>query len=203
VTWAKLSDDFPERCAEAGLSDAAVRTHIDALCKIMAREKGPVLSSRDLRRFLESEHAGRAVAELVAVGWWVREGTDGSVRVVECMADQPEPEVLAARRARDAERQRVHRLLSARLHPDTREPITATEVEAIRAERLGTQSRKSSRRDSRRESGGDPGRVGSGRERALTKRIARKLTRNGTGAAGRTRIAEETPGQAAEPPRPR
>ena len=37
----------------------------------------------------------------------------------------------------------------------------------------------------------------------LTERIARKLTLNGIGAAPRTAVAEETPGQAAEPPRPR
>jgi hypothetical protein len=37
----------------------------------------------------------------------------------------------------------------------------------------------------------------------LTERIARKLTLNGIGAAVRTAVAEEIPGQAAEPPRPR
>jgi uncharacterized peroxidase-related enzyme len=37
----------------------------------------------------------------------------------------------------------------------------------------------------------------------FTERIARKLTLTGIGAAVRTAVAEEIPGQAAEPPRPR
>jgi hypothetical protein len=37
--------------------------------------------------------------------------------------------------------------------------------------------------------------------RRVTERIARKLTLNGIGAAARTAVAEETPGQAAELPR--
>jgi len=31
MTWTKLSDDFPEDCARVGLSDAAVRTHLEGL----------------------------------------------------------------------------------------------------------------------------------------------------------------------------
>jgi hypothetical protein len=143
--WMKLTDDFPARCAAAGLSDAAVRTHIDALCSIMAREKGPVLTARELRRFLESEDADRAIAELLAAGWWVRDGSDGAVRVVANMADQPEPEVIAKRRDATAERKRRERLRKAGLDvdPDTGEVL----------------SRVTSRRDGTR----DPGRGGAGR----------------------------------------
>jgi len=32
MTWTKLSDDFPEDCARVGLSDAAVRTHLEGWC---------------------------------------------------------------------------------------------------------------------------------------------------------------------------
>jgi hypothetical protein len=143
--WLKLTDDFPARCAAAGLSDAAVRTHIDALCSIMAREKGPVLAARELRRFLESEDADRAITELLAAGWWIRDGSDGAVRVVENMADQPEPEVIAKRREATAERKRRERLRKAGLDvdPDTGEVL----------------SRVTSRRDGTR----DPGRDGAGR----------------------------------------
>jgi len=148
--WLKLTDDFPARCAAAGLSDAAVRTHIDALCSIMAREKGPVLTARELRRFLESEDTDRAVAELLAAGWWVREGSDGTVRVVENMADQPEPEVIAKRREATADRKRRERLRRAGLDVD---PETGEIV---------------SRRDVPRDGTRDPGRDGAGREQALT-----------------------------------
>ena len=143
--WLKLTDDFPVRAAEAGLSDAAVRSHIDALCSIMAREKGPVLTRRDLRRFLESDDADRAVAELLAVGWWVRQD-DGTVRVVENMPDQPEPEVIAKRREATADRKRRERLRRAGLDID---PETGEIV---------------SRRDVPRDGTRDPGRGGVGRD---------------------------------------
>jgi hypothetical protein len=144
--WVKLSDDFSVRCAQARLSDAAVRTHTDALCWIMDREMGPVLSPRDLRRALESEHADAAVRELLAAGWWVREGSDGSVRVIECMADQPEPEVIAKRREATADRKRRERLRRAGLDVD---PETGEIV---------------SRRDVPRDGTRDPGRDGTGRD---------------------------------------
>jgi hypothetical protein len=31
VTWVKLGDEFFDDCADAGLSDAAVRTHAEAI----------------------------------------------------------------------------------------------------------------------------------------------------------------------------
>jgi hypothetical protein len=145
AVWLKLTDDFLVRAAEAGLSDAAVRTHIDALCSILAREKGPVLTRRDLRRFLESEDADRAVAELLAVGWWVRQD-DGTVRVAENMADQPEPEVIAKRREATADRKRRERVRRAGLDID---PETGEIV---------------SRRDVPRDGTRDPGRGGTGRD---------------------------------------
>ncbi|MCF6745702.1 hypothetical protein E9529_15755 [Blastococcus sp. KM273128] len=169
--WLKISDDFPARAAEAALSDAAVRTHIDALCAIMHRETGPILNRRDLRRFLESDDADQAVTELVAAGWWVRQD-DGTVRVLENMGDQPEPEVMAKRRAAAAERQRRKRLLDNGIDPDTGENLTPEQVKAKRRrEDRTTPADTPSRRDtpppSRRESRGYPGRDGSGRDGAL------------------------------------
>ncbi len=44
--WLKLSDDFGVDCARVGLSDAAFRTHTEALLWIMSRENGPMIDSR-------------------------------------------------------------------------------------------------------------------------------------------------------------
>jgi hypothetical protein len=116
VTWVKLSDDFADQCAGAGLSDAAFRTHVEGLSWAMRRETGGHLSSIDLRRAVETPNAAAAVAELLAVGFWEHAGTTG-YRVVHHMAYQPEVDVIAKRRADSAERQRKLRRRKAGL-PD-------------------------------------------------------------------------------------
>lgn len=141
MTWTKLSDDFGDQCAR--LSDAAFRTHVEALVWAMRRETGGYIDSRDVRRFGESPHAEMAVAELVAIGWWSIEGQ--GYRIHHHMEHQPEPEVIAKRRALEAERQRRHRLKRAGLTEDDL-----------------------SRRDTTRETTRDPGRVGSGRDGRTT-----------------------------------
>jgi hypothetical protein len=108
MTWLKLSDDFSDDCARAGLSDAAYRTHVEGLGWTMRRETNGSIDRRDLRRFAETENPAAAVAELLAVGFWAQAGDD-SWRIVHHMEHQPEPEVLGARRRMTAERQRRFR----------------------------------------------------------------------------------------------
>ncbi|SNR35736.1 hypothetical protein [Blastococcus mobilis] len=144
--WLKLSDDFGDDAARAGLSDASVRTHIEALLWIMRREGEPVLDRRDLRRALESSQAEEAVAQLLATGWWQRLD-DGRFRVLQSMNDQLEPEVIVRRREAAAERQRRKRLKAVGLDPDTGEDV----------------SRRDVTRDSLRDATRDPGRAGTGR----------------------------------------
>jgi len=139
MTWTKLSDDFGDQCAS--LSDAAFRTHVEALIWTMRRETGGYLSTRDVTRLAESLHSDMAAAELVQAGYWSIEN-DG-YRVVHHMEHQPEIEVIAARRRNDAERQRRKRYKAARVE----------------------NGEQSSRRDTRRDDPRDPGRVGSGREK--------------------------------------
>jgi hypothetical protein len=149
VTWTKLGDDFPERCARAGLSDSAVRTHVDGLCWTMRRETGGLLDELDLRRALESRSAPAAIRELVAVGWW-EDRAEGAIQIIADMDDQPEPDVIQARRKLAAERQRKKRRKDAKLEDEE-----STETKT---------SRSSSRRDNTR----DPGRVGTGRGKTPT-----------------------------------
>lgn len=107
MTWLKLSDDFADDCARVGLSDAAVRTHMEGLLWAMRRENAGYLDDVDIRRAIETENAAAAIAELLAVGFWHREGR--GYRIVHHMEHQPELDVLEARRTVNAERQRRHR----------------------------------------------------------------------------------------------
>jgi hypothetical protein len=111
MTWTKLSDDFTDQCAD--LSDAAFRTHVEALVWTMRRETGGYLTMRDVRRMAESPHAEMAVEELVNVGWWSVERQ--GYRINHHMEHQPEPDVIEARRNLAAERQKRHRRKKAGL----------------------------------------------------------------------------------------
>ncbi len=62
MTWAKLSDSFGDEVA--GLSDAAFRTHVEALLWTMRRETDGHLAERDVRRFAETADPAAAVQEL-------------------------------------------------------------------------------------------------------------------------------------------
>jgi hypothetical protein len=126
VTWLKLSDDFAEQAARDGLTDAAFRTHVEALLWTMRRETGGWIWSRDIRRFAETADPEAAVIELVSLGWWhhpiadgrypEEESYPGQFKLVANMDDQPEPDVIEARRRKTAERVRRHRRKQAGLH---------------------------------------------------------------------------------------
>lgn len=113
MTWLKLSDDYADELARFDLSDAAFRTHTEALLWVMRRETGGHLAERDVARFADSAQADSAVNELCAHGLWERAGPDYIVRFH--MEHQPDPEVLAARRASTAKRVQKHRRKQAGL----------------------------------------------------------------------------------------
>lgn len=135
MTWTKLSDDFADQCAD--LTDAAFRTHVEGLAWTMRRETGGRITERDLRRFAECDNPETAAAELVRGGYWMPDPSGW--RIVHHMEYQPEPDVIARRRAMDAARQRRKRRKAAGLDTDT------------------------SRRDDQRDDPRDPGRDGAGR----------------------------------------
>lgn len=125
VTWTKLSDDFSDDCRE--LSDSAFRTHVEGLLWSMRRETGGYLSVRDVVRFSESPHAEMAVVELVACGWWSIDGQ--GYRINHHMEHQPEPDVIAKRRADTADRVRKHRRKKAGLPAGN--AVTASVTERV------------------------------------------------------------------------
>ena len=120
MTWLKIGDEFADECARFALSDSAFRTHTEALSWVMRRETGGQLAESDLRRFAESTNAAAAVRELCDLGLWER--APGGYIVRHHMEHQPEPDLLAARRANTAERVRRHRRKQAGLT----EPVQAT-----------------------------------------------------------------------------
>jgi len=150
MTWTKLGDEFSDETA--GLSDAAVRTHVNGLNWTMKRETGGRVTERDVRRFADSPDFEAGVKELVALGYWTAE--DGGYQIRHHMEHQPEPDLIAKRRALTAERQRRHRRKQAGLPEDSSRDITR---DAVRYEMRY------------------PGRVGSGRD---------GLTRATTGELG-------------------
>lgn len=111
MTWTKLSDDFSDECRD--LTDAAFRTHVEALIWTMRRETGGYVTPRDVQRFAESPHAEHSVDELVACGWWTIERQGYLIR--HHMEHQPEPDLIAKRRSDTAERVRKHRRKKAGL----------------------------------------------------------------------------------------
>jgi len=75
MTWTKIGDEFNDAAAE--LSDAAVRTHLDALLWSARRLLDLVVPKADLRRFafspsvdITAPDACPVVHELIAAGWW-------------------------------------------------------------------------------------------------------------------------------------
>jgi hypothetical protein len=109
MSWLKKSDDFAVECAS--LSDAAYRTHDEGLLWVMHRETGGRFPKQELRRFAETADPDAAVAELLACGFWLDHGYE--YEVVHHMEHQPEPDVLAKRRAANADRNRRWRRRNA------------------------------------------------------------------------------------------
>jgi hypothetical protein len=72
VTWTKLGDEFSDETRD--LTDAEVRTHVDALNWSNRRGLDLHVPKRDLRRFAESPAAGEAVEGLVVKDWWEDRG---------------------------------------------------------------------------------------------------------------------------------
>jgi hypothetical protein len=111
MTWLKESDDFAVDCR--ALSDAAYRTHDEALLWVMRHLTGGRIPKRQLRWLAATKNPQKAAAELLAGGFWKDHGEE--YEVIHGMEDQIEPEVLAKRKADAAERQRRKRRKDAGL----------------------------------------------------------------------------------------
>jgi hypothetical protein len=113
VTWTKLGDEYSD--AAADLSDAAFRTHVEALGWSNRRLLDLVIPKRALRRFAETADPDAAVRELIASGWWEDRGDAWWIgcRFPEW---QVERAVVEHRRNVSAETSRRHRMHRAGDH---------------------------------------------------------------------------------------
>lgn len=102
MPWLKLSDDFADDCARAGISNEAFRTHVEGLTWAMRRLTGGRLTELDIRRCCEVEEPHLAIKELVQRGFWI-EAAEGW-QIVHGMDDQRRPEQIEADRAKARER---------------------------------------------------------------------------------------------------
>jgi len=159
--WTKLGDEFGD--ATWNLSDAAFRTHVEALMWSNRLGLDLMIPKRHFRKFTFSPDAEEAGDELCQAGWWKDAGDfwDISARFPGW---QIESEVVESRRATAALRQRRHRLHKAGNHslclaqncPDVTRAVT---------------------RDKTSDATRDPGRVGSGRGKTSYPSTTSKKTR--------------------------
>jgi hypothetical protein len=147
--WVKLGDEYPDEAWN--LTDAAWRTHTEALLWSSKLGLNLVVPKRHLPRFAFSEHAAEATAELCATGWWKDAGDfwDIGQRFPEW---QLEREVVEHRRASNALRQRRHRLHAAGNHG----LCLAGNCAAVTRDKPRDKTSDGTRNTTR-----DPGRVGS------------------------------------------
>ena len=109
MTWCKFGTEFFDDLANAGLSDAAVRTHAEAISWIYRVEQTDLRIPKHLvRRFAGSEAWEVAVKDLVAAEFW---RDDGDGYVVIHHADVIRASIYAQRkkRERDKRSQQAHR----------------------------------------------------------------------------------------------
>ncbi|GAA3089577.1 hypothetical protein JOF29_007916 [Kribbella aluminosa] len=107
MTWAKYGVEFFDQCADFGLSDAAVRTHTEALHYLYRLEDMEMRILKHLvRRFAGSADWEQAAKDLVAHGFWRDEG---DAYVVEHHGDVFRQSLFVQLKHRDDERERQRR----------------------------------------------------------------------------------------------
>jgi len=71
MTWTRTGAEFPDDAYSDELSDAAYRTHHEAITYLFKLERtGCFIRVDEVRRFAGSPLADMAVTELVNLGWW-------------------------------------------------------------------------------------------------------------------------------------
>jgi hypothetical protein len=115
MTWTKIGDEFADEAAD--LTDAAVRTHIEALLWSNRRLLDLVVPKRDLRRFafstivrVDNPDDDLVIKELVTEGWWEDRGDSWfvGVRWPEWQHDRIQVLRVRERETLKKRRQRAH-----------------------------------------------------------------------------------------------
>jgi hypothetical protein len=109
MTYAKFGSEFPDYLAADGLSDAAFRTHAEAIMWVYHVEAWDLrVPKHMLRRIAASIDWETAVKDLTAAGYWADDGDAWMIRhhgtvILASLAAQ------AAKRERDRKAQQKHR----------------------------------------------------------------------------------------------
>jgi hypothetical protein len=123
VTYANKGTEFPDDCARAGLSDAAYRTHDEAIVWLYRVEETSLRIPKHLvRRFAGSDDFETAIKELVEIGFW-RDRGDAWQVVHHSDVIRQRLAAQMAKRARDRRAQRNHRKRNKK--PDARAGVSA------------------------------------------------------------------------------
>jgi hypothetical protein len=184
--WTKLGDEFPDECEAAGLSDAAVRTHVEGL--IWSNRVGleGQIPKKHLRRFAFTEYGDVAVAELIDAGFWADSGAVYLIR--HHLGEQIEPAVVEVRKTADRLRKRRERYVKALaalgvdVPKQAKGELTEDYVSALRvlldtyrsSRRMSADMSADSPRTCPQDVARDPGLVGSGQASELQEQQLRK-----------------------------
>lgn len=101
MTWLKLGDEYPDDCAEVGLSDAAFRLHTEGLSWVMKRETDGLIRRHELHRLNAVQgDTDDALKELVGHGFWVEVDDPAGWLVLHQMKHQRTAEQIEKERER-------------------------------------------------------------------------------------------------------
>ena len=98
--WVKLDDGFAKHPKITGISDAALRLHLEAMCYSAAY----LTDGRVPRSVVDRR--GRAASSLEQAGLWERDQSGNGWVIHDWAEYQPRADSVLKRRARDAERVR-------------------------------------------------------------------------------------------------
>lgn len=129
MPWVRLDDSFAEHPKVIGLSDAAFRTHVNAIC----------YCNRQLTDGRVPSVLGNGCTEeLLDAGVWERNGSGFLVH--DYLDYQPSKEEVLAEREKAAERMR--RLRSNGVRPNNKENITRSSVTPVPVPVPGTEPKE-------------------------------------------------------------
>jgi hypothetical protein len=123
MTWAKYGAEFRDDCANAELSDTAVRTHAEAIGWIYRIERTDLRIPKHLmRRFAGSPQWEVAVRDLVAAGFWQDRG---DAYVVRHHGDVIRASIAAQRRKRERDKRAQSAWRKRNTDPDVSGDVSA------------------------------------------------------------------------------
>jgi hypothetical protein len=136
VTWCKLGTEFFDQAVDVGLSDAAVRTHAEAIAWLYGLDREDVtdlsIPKHLVRRFAGSPDYEVGVEQLVSIGWWIETSTS---YVVVHHGDVVRSSLAAQRKHREDEKERQRRKRAAAVKAPGVAPNVGTNVSATQTDR--------------------------------------------------------------------